>query len=570
MSNTSITCPHCNFSKETPMERIPQNDVQVTCPKCKQTFPLSIGIQSLQMSHATISTVQSLTLADSTHTTVDIEPNKLTKPRAFFIKRPLKLLLSATPVMMLLMPFILPFKFSQLPTEGAIVLSFFFFLTLALTVYLARKYWQPALILSSEGVVYSLGNLFKTQSLPWGQIQGISIDERTVYGKTQIMARLVIASDGKGTKEVVIGLSALEGGEEALALLKRMIPEKRAQDFSNALLKFRPLSTDTLKYRDVEIVREGIISATGKRGKQRAVIPWDFIESIKTEGFVIAGYGSVTVHYRDHGVTNRLLIQASMSEKYHYCVKLLIVNAKSAAIDPGVLAILEYPVSSAKADMFAILLVCTGIIIALAGLIILSFYPPTIASTWIYPLLLLPLCAAPFAWTIQLLSSRFKGGGADPSRKILGASLFNIGAVFAIAILFALSPASFVWMLADGNVLLGRLDLAETYYMKAEPALAKNEDFLFTLGQFYSRKKNWDKASRYYVRSYEKDPTNWMPEPLMQIPNSLCMAGRYEEALQWCDRIIGQYRSQRGIVRMFEKKKEEIRSRMPAMTGGGI
>jgi tetratricopeptide (TPR) repeat protein len=488
-------------------------------------------------------------------------PAKLTELRSFYIKLPIKLIVAATPLFLIIIAILLPFNFSQLPKEGAIVLASLFSIVFALTVYLTWKFWKPVLILSNQGIEYSLANLFKPISLAWGQIQGIIIVKQTVQGKVQTKARLALASGSKGTTEVEIGLNALEGGEDALALLRQMIPEKKSKDFSDTLQRFKPVLTDTMKYRDVEIVREGIVT-TSKVGKEnRVVVTWDSIVSISTEGLVIAGYGSVIVEYIDKGVNSRLLIRASMSEEYHDCIKLLIVNAKNATIDPGVIAILEYPVSSARSDIYAILLVCTGVIFAIAGTIILSFYPPTVASTWLYPLLLLPLSVAPLAWTIKLLSSRFKGNGANPSRKLLGAMLFNIGAVLSVATLFSMSPASFIWLLADTNTLVGRMDVAEAHYLKAEPALSGNENFLFTLGQFYSRKGEWYKASRYYIRSYEKDPTNWMPQPLAQIPNSLCMAGKYDEALQWCDRIIVQYDGKRDIVRAIENKKEEIRSK---------
>ncbi|MDA8412336.1 MAG: tetratricopeptide repeat protein [Desulfobacteraceae bacterium] len=178
-------------------------------------------------------------------------------------------------------------------------------------------------------------------------------------------------------------------------------------------------------------------------------------------------------------------------------------------------------------------------------------------------MLLLPLSVAPLVWTIKLVSSRFTGGGADPSKKIAGASLFNIGTILSVVILFSLSPASFLWLLADSNTLLGRLDAAESIYLKAEPVLSKNGDFLFTLGQFYSRKGEWSKASQFYIRSYEKDPTNWLPQPLTQIPNSLCMAGKYDEALQWCDRIAKQYSDRRDVVSAIERKKSEIHGKIP-------
>jgi hypothetical protein len=41
-----ITCPHCGFTRDIPSELVPKKEVQVTCPKCKQRFPLSTGRQS--------------------------------------------------------------------------------------------------------------------------------------------------------------------------------------------------------------------------------------------------------------------------------------------------------------------------------------------------------------------------------------------------------------------------------------------------------------------------------------------------------------------------------------------
>jgi len=495
-------------------------------------------------------------------TTTEAPPIKLSAPRSFSIKLSFRLLFSTAPLLMILTATQLPFNFSQLPKEGAIVLSSFFFIAFALMCFLARKFWQPVLTFSDQELGYSLANPFKPLSVKWSQIHGMTLEERIIGNKPQMTVKLSLDSDCKGAGEVAINVNALQDGEEALTLLKQMIPEKKAREFSNTLLKFKPVSNETMKYRDIEIVHEGIV-VTSKFGRKRIVVPWNNIVGISTESFVIAGYGSVTVRYLDAGTTRNLLIRASMCEAYQDCIKLLIANAKEAALDPGIIAMLEYPINSAKADAFAIILLCTGFLLALGGLIILSFYPPTVASTWLYPLLLLPLVLAPLTWTIKLISSRFKGNGVEPFRKILAASLCNIGVLLSIAILFSLSPSSFIWLLADTNALLGRLDVAETYYLKAYVGLAENENFLFTLGQFYSLKKDWDKASQYYIRAYVKDPTNWMPEPLTQIPHSLYMAGKYEEALQWCDRIKSQYSGRAGTVRAIERKREEIKNKMP-------
>ena len=38
MSTIHISCPHCSFTREVPADKVPDEPVQVTCPKCKQPF----------------------------------------------------------------------------------------------------------------------------------------------------------------------------------------------------------------------------------------------------------------------------------------------------------------------------------------------------------------------------------------------------------------------------------------------------------------------------------------------------------------------------------------------------
>src|SRR6185369_7203591 len=40
MSVTTLTCPHCNYSKELQASVLPQPGTRVTCPRCKGVFLL--------------------------------------------------------------------------------------------------------------------------------------------------------------------------------------------------------------------------------------------------------------------------------------------------------------------------------------------------------------------------------------------------------------------------------------------------------------------------------------------------------------------------------------------------
>lgn len=49
-----LTCPHCQFSKEVPVTKLPPEPTQVSCPQCKGRFALpvySTEVPQLQLSH---------------------------------------------------------------------------------------------------------------------------------------------------------------------------------------------------------------------------------------------------------------------------------------------------------------------------------------------------------------------------------------------------------------------------------------------------------------------------------------------------------------------------------------
>ncbi|HEY3308253.1 MAG TPA: DUF898 family protein [Desulfuromonadaceae bacterium] len=61
----TIICPHCTFSKDVPKSAIPEGARQVTCPKCKQAFPLSSENMRTSAAHPALSVVMAAVPAPS-------------------------------------------------------------------------------------------------------------------------------------------------------------------------------------------------------------------------------------------------------------------------------------------------------------------------------------------------------------------------------------------------------------------------------------------------------------------------------------------------------------------------
>ncbi len=475
--------------------------------------------------------------------------------RSFSYSTQVRIALAVMPLSLLLIVFCLPFNIRQMPVEGIIVLSVFFIGLMALCIWFFLKAMKPAVILSNRGMSYN--PLGKKIFLEWERIDGLVEDSTsTRAGKYDEKIKIVYNASDSSIRELIISAKQFTKGSELFSILKKIIPQKSSKELENRLCQFKPLSTVTMKYKNIELSTQGIMVLSNKN-----IITWDNIVSLKTTGYVIAGYGPVIVEYTSGSSKQILQIQSSTNEIYKECVRFLLAYAKNAAVDPGLIKILNYPVKAAKADFMVVFLICNGIILTLAGLLILSFYAPTIPSTWIYPLLIIPFSFFPFIWTIKLLAGRFSGASRNPSAKIYAALFFNIGTLCSVAILFALSPASMTWLLADACAMTDRFDNAENYYKRAESELSGNSDFLFSLGQFYFKKKDWNAAARYYILAYEKDPTNWMARPLEKIPRSLLLAGRDKEAIGWCDKILNSYSDRKDVTRVIAKLKEETNNK---------
>lgn len=263
----------------------------------------------------------------------------------------------------------------------------------------------------------------------------------------------------------------------------------------------------------------------------------------------------VFYHERHSNTSEQLVIRPHLLKNGNEAVSFLkqIIPVRDSTTSSPIQSSLDQAV-----DPVVAVLIISGGLLVIVDVIILVFYPPTIASTWTYPLLLIPLGLVPFLYTVMLLASNNSVIQKNRPKKIIAALSFNMGLLVAIFILFYQSPSSYSWMLADVNAMSGDLDTAEYYYKKAEPALAPNADFLFAFAQMYSIKNDWDNASRYYILSYEKDPTNWMTETLVKIPESLHKAKKTTEALEWCDKIKKSYSHRKDVIREMDRIRKKI------------
>ena len=467
-----------------------------------------------------------------------------------------------SPIMLLLM---LPLAYllvdlSTLPVTGLIAGAVVLVWLCAVDIYLGWRAWKPALIIRRDSLTVNHFIFLHSVVLDWDRIEGMTEEKVPIIGRRS-MARFKIAywkSENK-KREILVAPHNLENGDAAVALLKKVLPMGISAQGGHKLEQLRSASLNQYRYKGLELDEQGI-TAVSPVTREKKVILWERIVRLTADGPFDGSRAMVALHLEFAGgaSSKRLTLRGVESYEFIEFIKLLMGRVRREAIDPRLFQLIQKPVSVGNIDTGVALLIISGFILALAGLVILFFYPPTITSHWIYPLLLIPLCLFPFVYTIKLQMEAGEGSGRKKFKSRMAALSFNLGTFVAIVILFLLSPASFSWLLADAHATMGDLKAAETHYLRAEKDLSANADFLFAFGQYYYKTQAWGQAADYYIRAYEKDPDNWVAEPLEKIPDALYRAARTGEALEWCDAILDRYAKRGDVVKVISKKRMEI------------
>lgn len=480
--------------------------------------------------------------------------------RNFYYNHLFKVVLLLLPFEIAFVLFFMPYAidFSGLPVEGAIVLSVFSILLAAAYVHILWRLCKPALTIREDKLRYSKIAFIRALEIDWDHIDGLTEEEVPYTRFTSVKVMKIIYRKMNDTVgQIVLNPNVLHKGNEAFSFLKKIIPPGPSVDAARRLADLKRSPLKNARYKNIELNDQGL-NIESRTSKKTVTIPWDAIAALDSENDTGAGQTVIKIEYLKNSKKGRLVLRSTPSREFLDFLKLLMAHAKRNAIAPRLYKLLEPPIEAAKLDPVAAFLIISGFVLAIVGLIVLSFYPPTIASTWTYPLLLIPLCLFPLILTLRLQLGRNTAGARKRSYSIFAGLGFNFGTILAIAILFMLSPASYSWLAADANALCGRMDAAVAHYQKAETHLHENADFLFALGQFYYKKKDWEYAARYYIRAYEKDPTNWFAGPLEKIPDSLYNAGLTDEALAWCDKIMQSYAGRPDVMKVIQQKRKEI------------
>lgn len=422
-------------------------------------------------------------------------------------------------------------------------------LAIALIIWRIRT---PLIELTEEGVRVSVPFIFKTNFARWDEIEGMVIGETNTLGIRERNIKILVRSGKGASTEMLVNLKAAERPDEIIAQLRLKIHGKENEDIRQAVSLQKPLTISEIKYKGWSFTPEGI-------SKGNITVPWENVQEIKYAGLVIAGYGGTTITCANKSGNKRTItLQPSTSEQYQNVIRFLIQYSQKASIDPGLLKALEYSPKDAKADILLIMLLIPGIFLFFIAISFLNYYSPTVTTGNLYPFLVIPFGLVPIGMAIKLIAGRFRGKIEPTSRKILWSSLAFAGPVTAILIFFMISPFSYYWFVGDIFNKTGNPEKAEVWYRDALERYPESIDIPYEMGKIYRAREEWNKASEYLQRAYTKDPTYWGVIAIELIPDTLMKAGKYDEALQWCERILKDLPQKIDVAKAINRKQDEI------------
>ncbi|HBG08386.1 MAG: hypothetical protein A2075_09530 [Geobacteraceae bacterium GWC2_58_44] len=551
MHHINITCPHCGLAKDVPEDRLPKSEVQVTCPRCKQLFPLSIGRQAAPQ---VATGPEPVGVSPGQKAPVTAKPPKAPLGKQSWDLssqyRHLLVVVSVLAALYLLASVLLLFAIgnvNQIFRLQTIVNIGICLATMAITAWRLKT---PLYELSSRGIRVRSTPFAPRGEIPWSDVVGMVTRKSGIFGAKNVQVRLLLGGGKSPLRELLINPKIADRPDQLLAMLQEQIPPLTA-----ALLT----ATGRLETRHEGEVRFGshILSLAGIAAS-RNLIPWAAVSEISTPPLVLAGYGSVTIRYSAGLKTSKLTVPAKMAPQYQFFVGTLLRFAPHAAIDPGVAKILDHPPQEAKRESAAILLLLLGMVITMAAIFISVNYVPVVRLKAVWSLAAAAAGVIPFAAGIMLFAARLQGRAA-PASRMLACAGAACGAPVAVALLlFFLFPSAGYALRGDHAFRNGDLDAAAHYFSRALAATPDNLDASFALGMVYREKREYGRSFDCLQKVYLADSNNWQAFGMELIPDALLKAGRYDEALGWCERIQRDHPGRGSITAAMESKKSEI------------
>lgn len=428
---------------------------------------------------------------------------------------------------LLLLLFSLIFKAT--PLIKLVALTFVVMQPLALAALIWRIV-TPFLEVGDQGVKFKFPFYFPKEVVTWNRILAITEERLFINGK---MLKIHLRTEAGQFRELCLNLNAIEKPDEITSLLKEKItpasPQQLLSRIGYSFSTHSEVKCGKYKLNDYVIITPGL------------VIPWEKITAVKYAGMVIAGYGKITIIYQDiNGRLKTLGISPQISMNYQNFAARLIQSLPNAELDLGLLQIFRLSPQKARLEQLSVFMFIFSFVCGLMVLPSLLQYSLTKAAS-------LALTAGSVFGLILLLVymflilNKFRTQKGSPSLMIFIGSLMTASLLTGLFAFFFYSPLSLTLIKGDFAIKQQDSNLAEACYRKVLAAYPDNHNLFFPMAKVCLMKEEYGQAFHYLSALYEKHPKKWNADAVRLIPETLIRMKEYEQALDWCDRILNDY-----------------------------
>jgi tetratricopeptide (TPR) repeat protein len=389
-------------------------------------------------------------------------------------------------------------------------------------------------------------------TIPWSQIH--SIQEKTTNLAGFRWRTLILTGSFKipfRGNRLELPLALLDRPDELVQAIGQRVAKVDVLAQRQQTLQRHPVQAAELQYRKMRFTASGITT-------NRENISWAQVKALTGQANVIAGLGTMTVNYLDAGGKDQTLtVPAECSPAYQAVVALAIAQAQGAEVDQELFQLLETEVAEARSSYLLMGLLLSALLLLLLAVVVLESYSFAI----LLRMVLIMGGSVVFALAFyQVIIAGTKGVKVTlAKKKIWARGSFSLP-LLVVLLGLATTPDSRHWLLGDLNAKLGSFAAAEQHYRQALASSNDNYLIKFDLGEFYLNRGEWEKAFEHLDPAVREHISDWTPEAVLEVPETLLRLGRRDEAIKWCAEVLLDPKIPRDVKRVLSGKAEEIRA----------
>jgi len=395
---------------------------------------------------------------------------------------------------------------------------------------------------------------FKHLFIRWDDIEGAEFIEQKEFGITLLrIAMLYMRGEKTLGESLRLNIKDWQDPDEIVDILKSKIPEVRYDNIRHYEVFRKPFQSTELACGKWKLSEAGI-SRSGE------LIDWEDVKSVKTMkgAFDIP---SIKVHYLDSGMKEAtFVVKASNTRLFRDYTRYLIQHSSQAEISPGLLKFIESSKWDVTEKRLMLFLACGTLVLGAVTSFLIFYIPPGKIAMLCFPSIVVA-CIAALLIGLWQIEKNYERVSRETNK-----TLFQVLLLFCpiVMLILPLLVIPHIVPYISGNIYkkTGQLDKADYYYHKALDMCPENHRLIHDMGLLYLEKGNIEVACEYIKRSYVQRGLGLKRSA--NIPEVLASAGKYQEALEWCDKILkdhgGNHRNP--YIKAIRKKKEEILQKM--------